>query len=158
MNRCDIVIGNEEDAEKVFGIVAPDVDVETGKVAARDYAMVIAQTVKRFPNLKTVAFTLRGSLGASHNTWSALLWHEGQTYVARTYDIVPIVDRIGGGDAFAAGLIYGLRSDGANPQWALDFAVAASCLAHSIPGDTNVVSADEVQRLAQGNVGGRVAR
>jgi 2-dehydro-3-deoxygluconokinase len=158
VNRCDVVIGNEEDAEKVLGIIAPDADVEKGKVEARGYLAVIEQVVKRFPNLRTVAFTLRGSLGASRNMWSALLWHEGQTYVAPTYDIAPIVDRIGGGDAFAAGLIYGLRSDGADPQSALDFAVAASCLAHSIPGDTNLVSVEEVERLAKGNASGRVAR
>jgi 2-dehydro-3-deoxygluconokinase len=114
--------------------------------------------VERFPNLRTVAFTLRGSLSASRNTWSALLWHEGEVYFAPTYDIVPIVDRVGGGDAFAAGLIYGLGVADRGPQWALDFAVAASCLKHSISGDANIVSVAEIEQLARGNASGRVAR
>jgi 2-dehydro-3-deoxygluconokinase len=158
VDRCDVAIGNEEDAEKVFGIVAPDIDVEQGKVEAEKYVPVIEQMVGRFPALRTVAFTLRGSLSASHNTWSALLWQDGHTFVAPTYDILPIVDRVGGGDAFAAGLIYGLQSFHDDPQRALDFAVAASCLAHTVPGDMNLVTVEEVERLASGHAGGRVAR
>jgi 2-dehydro-3-deoxygluconokinase len=158
VRQCDVLIGNEEDAQMVFGIAAPDVDVQQGKVTAAAYEVVVEQLMERFPGLRTLAFTLRGSLGASRNTWSAVLWHEGRLYEAPTYDISPIVDRVGGGDAFAAGLIYGLRGGHGDPQHALEFAVAASCLAHSIPGDTNLVSAVEVERLAAGNAAGRVAR
>jgi 2-dehydro-3-deoxygluconokinase len=158
VSNCDVLIGNEEDAELVLGIRAADIDVQQGRVEAQKYVGVIEQVVQRFPNLRTVAFTLRGSLSASHNTWSALLWHNGTTYFGAIYDIIPIIDRVGGGDAFAAGLIYGLSSARNDPQWALDFALAASCLAHTIPGDLNLVTPDEVERLLQGKAGGRVAR
>jgi len=106
----DIAIGNEEDADKVFGIKAPDADVSAGKVEAEGYKYVCAALAERFPNLSAIAFTLRGSLSASHNTWSGVLWHKGAFYSAPVYDIVHIVDRVGGGDAFGAGLIYGLRT------------------------------------------------
>ena len=149
VRRCDVVIGNEEDAEKVFNIVMPDIDVQKGQVEAHNYVVVCERLVELFPNLSTVAFTLRGSLGASRNSWSALLWHEGQVYTSPTYDITPIVDRVGGGDAFAAGLIYGLSVAGQGPQWALEFAVAASCLKHSILGDANLVSVAEIEQLAK---------
>jgi len=152
-----IAIGNEEDAEKVFGIKAPDTDVTAGRVEARAYVYVCNELVRRFPNLKTVAITLRGSRSASHNTWSAVLWHEGTVYTAPEYDIFPIVDRVGAGDSFCGGLIYGLRTRG-DPQWALNFAVAASCLKHSIPGDFNLVSLAEVEKLMEGDVSGRVSR
>lgn len=158
VSHCDVVIANEEDAEMVFGVVAPEIDVQRGRVDARQYVAVCETLVKRFPRLRTVAITLRGSLGASHNTWSALLWHQGEVYCAPTYDIVPIVDRVGGGDAFAAGLIYGLGTADRDPQRALDFAVAASCLKHSISGDVNLVTLSEVEQLAAGNASGRVAR
>jgi 2-dehydro-3-deoxygluconokinase len=158
VGKCDVLIGNEEDAELALGITAPEIDVESGKVEAGKYVSVIEEVVRKFPSLRTVAFTLRGSLSASHNTWSALLWHNGVTYFGPTYDIIPVVDRVGAGDAFAAGLIYGLISGKENPQWALNFAVAASCLAHTIPGDLNLVTPDEVERLVAGEAGGRVAR
>jgi len=155
---CDVAIGNEEDAEKVFGIHAPDADVTAGKVSAETYQHVCQDLVARFPNLKTIAITLRGSISASHNTWSAVLWQPGGFYTAPTYDIVPIVDRVGGGDSFMAGLIYGLRKDAAEPEKALRFAVAASCLKHSIPGDFNLVSIAEVEQLMAGDASGRVSR
>ena len=158
VGNCDVVLANEEDAEKVFGITAPDADVSRGEVGAEKYVVVCEELVRRFPNLSTVAITLRGSLGASHNTWSAVLWHEGHMYFAPTYDIVPIVDRVGGGDAFAAGLIYGLGIAHKDLQSALEFAVAASCLKHSVWGDVNLVTVAEIEALVAGNASGRVAR
>ena len=155
---CDVAIGNEEDAAKVFGIHAPDTDVTSGVVDAGKYRSVCEDLVERFPSLKTVAITLRGSLSASHNTWSGILWHEGQVYVAPTYDITHMVDRVGGGDSFMGGLIYGLTTYAGDPQSALDFAVAASCFKHGIYGDFNMVTVDEVVKLMGGDVSGRVSR
>lgn len=158
VRHSDIAIGNEEDADKVFGIKAPDADVSSGKVEAEGYKYVCAALAERFPNLSAIAITLRGSLSASHNTWSGVLWHKGAFYSAPVYDIVHIVDRVGGGDSFGAGLIYGLRTYGEDVQKALDFAVAASCLKHSILGDFNLVSVDEVEKLMGGDASGRVSR
>jgi len=155
---CDVAIGNEEDADKVFGIQAPEADVTAGKVDADEYRYVCKKLVKRFPGLKTVAITLRGSVSASHNTWSGMLLHNGEFYTAPTYDIIPIVDRVGGGDAFMGGLIYGLRKYTPDAEKALRFAVAASCLKHSIPGDFNAVTVAEVEQLMAGDASGRVAR
>ncbi len=155
---CDLAIGNEEDAEKVFGIKAPESDVTAGKVSADAYRFVCESLVKRFPNLKTVAITLRGSLSASHNTWSGVLWKEGSFFSAYTYDIAHIVDRVGGGDAFGGGLIYGLVTRPNDPQYALNFAVAASCLKHSIWGDFNLAGLSEVETLMKGDASGRVSR
>jgi 2-dehydro-3-deoxygluconokinase len=155
---CSVAVGNEEDAAQVFGIHAPDTDVTSGQVDAAQYRHVCDKLMERFPNLKTVAITLRGSLSASHNTWSGILWHEGQVYTAPVYDLTHIVDRVGGGDAFVAGLIYGLNTYQGNVQRALDFAVAASCLKHSILGDFNLVTVDEVEKLMGGDVSGRVNR
>ncbi len=154
---ADVAIGNEEDADKVFGIKAADTDVTSGKVEAARYEDVCKQLVARFPGMKQVAITLRGSLSASHNTWSGVLYQGGKLYTTRTYDIAHIVDRVGGGDSFASGMIYGLRAYG-NPQKALDFAVAASCLKHSIYGDLNWVTVSEVEKLMGGDASGRVAR
>ncbi len=155
---CDIAVGNEEDADKVFGIKAPETDVVAGKVEADKYRYVCEELAKRFPNLKTIAITLRGSISASHNTWSGVLWQPGEFYIAPVYDITHIVDRVGGGDAFVGGLIYGLRAYGKDVQKALDFAVAASCLKHSIFGDFNMVTVAEVERLMAGEASGRVSR
>jgi len=158
----DVAIGNEEDADKVFGIKAADTDVTSGKVEAEKYRRVCEQLNQRFPNLKTIAVTLRGSLSATHNTWSGVLWTPEAFYTAPTYDITHIVDRVGGGDAFMGGLIYGLRAFGADqqggPAKALNFAVAASCLKHSILGDFNLASPAEVETLMKGDVSGRVSR
>ncbi len=142
----DIAIGNEEDADKVFGIRAPEVDVTKGNVAADAYVHVCTQLKERFSNLQTIAVTLRGSLSASHNTWSGILWHDGSIYTAPTYDIVHIVDRVGGGDSFMGGLIYGLLTY-EDKQNAINFAVAASALKHSIMGDFNLVSVGEVEEV-----------
>ncbi|MBN1963112.1 MAG: sugar kinase [Anaerolineae bacterium] len=157
VRHCDIAIGNEEDAAKVFGIHAPDTDVSAGKVEADKYRHVCEELHRRFDRLKTIAITLRGSISASHNTWSGVLWREGAFYAGSQYDVTHIVDRVGGGDSFVAGLIYGLRA-GRDPQDALEFAIAASCLKHSILGDFNLVTVDEVEKLMQGDVSGRVSR
>jgi 2-dehydro-3-deoxygluconokinase len=154
---CDVAVGNEEDAKDVFGIEAPEADITGGKVEADSYRYVCEKLVERFPNLKTVAITLRGSISASHNTWSGVLWHQGQFYSTRIYDIAFIVDRVGGGDSFVAGLIYGMQVY-ADPQKALDFAVAASCLKHSIYGDFSEITVAEAEKLMKGDASGRVAR
>jgi 2-dehydro-3-deoxygluconokinase len=155
---CNVAIGNEEDAEKVFGIKAPDVDVTAGKVESGAYRYVCEELTKKFPTLKTVAITLRGSLSATHNTWSGVLFNDGIMYTAKQYDITFIVDRVGGGDAFAGGIIYGLRTYGRDYQKAIEFAVAASCLKHSIMGDFNLVTKDDVEKLMGGDASGRVSR
>ncbi|HOD49695.1 MAG TPA: sugar kinase [Candidatus Hydrogenedentes bacterium] len=157
VSLCDAAVGNEEDAEKVFGIQATGADVTAGKVDAASYRQVCEKLAGRFPNLKMVAITLRGSLSASHNTWSGVLYHEGAFYEGPAFDIVPIVDRVGGGDSFCGGLIYGLLTYG-EPQKAIDFAVAASCLKHSIHGDFNLVRVAEVEKLMGGDASGRVSR
>ena len=154
---CDVAIGNEEDAAKVFGIHAPDTDVTSGTVDATKYRHVCEELNKRFPNLKTIAITLRGSISASHNTWSGTMWDEGDMYVAPTFDITHIVDRVGGGDSFMGGLIYGLLNY-KDKQSALNFAVAASCLKHTIFGDFNLVTVAEVEKLMGGDASGRVSR
>lgn len=158
VNLCDVALGNEEDAEKVFGVKAPDSDVAAGNVQAGQYRFVCEELHHRFPRLTTVAVTLRGSLSASHNTWSGVLWQNGEFYTAPTYNILPIVDRVGGGDAFMGGLIYGLRHYPTEPEKALHFAAAAACLKHSIHGDFNVVSVAEVETLMSGDASGRVSR
>ena len=157
--KCaDIAIGNEEDAEKVFGIQAPSVDVAAGKVDPQAYRTVAEKLKAQFPNLEKIGITVRGSISASHNTWSGVL-HDGKVfYTAPVYDIAHIVDRVGGGDAFAGGLIYGLLKYGQDTQKALDFAVAASCLKHTILGDVNLVTVSEVEGVMSGVVSGRVSR
>jgi 2-dehydro-3-deoxygluconokinase len=155
---CEVAIGNEEDADKVFGIRAPESDVTAGKVEAEKYQYVCEKLAERFPNLKTIAITLRSSISASHNAWSGVLWHGGEFYQGPDFDITHIVDRVGGGDAFMGGLIYGLRTYGEDRQKALGFAVAASCLKHSIFGDFNLVTVEEVEKLMSGDASGRVSR
>lgn len=155
---CDVAVGNEEDAEKVFGIRAPGADVTGGQVEAWQYAAVCESLVRLYPNLHTVAITLRGSRSASHNSWSAVLWRAGQFLQGPQFEITHIVDRVGAGDSFAAGLIYGLLQNGQDAQLALDFAVAASALKHTIFGDFNQVTVAEVEKLAGGDRSGRVSR
>jgi 2-dehydro-3-deoxygluconokinase len=155
--HTDVVVANEEDADKVFDIKAPGTDVTSGKVEADKYRFVCEELAKRFSNVNQISVTLRGSISASHNTWTGMLWSAGKFYTTKTYDIVPIVDRVGGGDSFNGGLIYKLITGG-DPQSALDFAVAASCLKHTIFGDFNHVTVAEVEKLMGGDVSGRVTR
>ena len=155
MDYVDIVLGNEEDAEKIFGIKAPKSNVSTGQLSEEDYKFVAKELISRF-NFKLVAITLRESYSASDNGWSAIAYDGKDFYTSNKYKI-NIIDRVGGGDAFAGGLIYSLIN-GNQVQEALEFAVAASCLKHTIPGDFNLVSKDEVKFLQEGNVSGRVQR
>jgi len=152
---CDVVIANEEDAEKVFGIKADSTDITTGMLNDEGYKKVAKELVDRF-KLKYVAITLRESYSASDNGWSAMLYDGKNYYNSRKYD-VHIVDRVGGGDSFGAGLIYGLTSK-MDAQAALEFAVAASCLKHTVEGDFNMMSLEEVETLTKGDASGRVQR
>ena len=155
---CDIILGNEEDAEKVFGIKPGTGDVTSGHIEAGAYEFVCRQLMERFPKASRVIITLRGSVSASHNTWSGVLWNGKELLQAPVYDITHIVDRVGGGDSFMGGLIYGMITWPGNDKKALDFAVAASCLKHTIPGDFNLVSVEEVEKLMGGDASGRVSR
>ncbi|MDP4183608.1 MAG: sugar kinase [Bacteroidota bacterium] len=155
---CDVILGNEEDAEKVLGIKPEGLDVTAGHVEAQAYESVSKQIMSRFPRCKKVITTLRGSINANHNSWSGVLWDGSKLFIAPTYQITDIVDRVGGGDSFMGGLIYGLLTWPADDQKALNFAVAASCLKHTIYGDFNQVAVDEVMKLMEGDASGRVAR
>jgi len=157
MDYVDIVIGNEEDLEKVFGIQAPGINVTKGQINIEKYRFVTKQLMKRFPHLQLVAITLRQSISASHNKWTGVL-DDGKTfYTSCNYDISHIVDRVGAGDAFSAGLIYQLLNK-TDHQNALDFAVALSCLKHTIYGDSCMITVDEVQKLMKGIGSGRISR
>jgi 2-dehydro-3-deoxygluconokinase len=155
MPYVDVCISNEEDAKDVFGIEAANTDLNTGKLSHEGYISVAKQLTDRF-GFKKVAITLRGSISASDNDWAGMLYADGNAHFSTTYR-VHIVDRVGGGDSFGGGLIYALRS-GYDDQKAIDFAVAASCLKHSVEHDFNMVSVDEVSALAAGNTSGRVQR
>ncbi len=155
---CDVILGNEEDAEKHFDIHPEGVDVTQGDtIDAGAYISVCQQLMKRFPRAKKVIITLRGSISASHNTWSGVLYNGQALLEAPTFQITHIVDRVGGGDSFMGGLIYGLLTY-ENDQDALNFAVAASCLKHTIYGDANLVKVSEVEKLMGGDASGRVSR
>ena len=157
---CDIILGNEEDAEKVFDIKPEGFDVTAtgGSVDQTRFRSVAEQLMARFPRARKVVITLRGSVNANHNTWGGVLWDGSTLYESPRYDITHIVDRVGGGDSFMGGLIYGLLSFGGDDQRALNFAVAASCLKHTISGDFNRVTAGEVEALMGGDGSGRVSR
>ncbi|MBK6949723.1 MAG: sugar kinase [Haliscomenobacter sp.] len=156
---CDIILGNEEDAEKHFDIHPEGIDVTQGHTMdAKSYVSVCQQMMQRFPRAKKVIITLRGSISASHNTWAGVLY-DGQTlFESPTYQITHIVDRVGGGDSFMGGLVYGLIQYAGDDQKALNFAVAASCLKHTIYGDANLVTVAEVETLIKGDASGRVSR
>lgn len=151
----DVCIANEEDASDVFGIKAANTDVTSGKVNHEGYKDVAKQLAKRF-GFSKVAITLRGSISANDNNWAAMLYDGTDFYFSKSY-LMHIVDRVGGGDSFGGGLIYACLNDFA-PQQTIEFAVAASCLKHSIEGDFNQVSVDEVMKLAGGDGSGRVQR
>ena len=156
---CDVILGNEEDAEKVFGIKPEGFDAAAteGKVDSAAFRSVCSQLMARFPRAKKVVITLRGSINADHNTWGGVLFDGETLYSSPRYDITDIVDRVGGGDSFMGGLIYGLLTYD-DDQRALDFAAAASALKHTIYGDFNMVSVAEVENLMRGDGSGRVAR
>lgn len=151
----DVCIANEEDAKDVFGIEAENTDIESGKLNEQGYVSVAKQLVDKF-GFKAVAITLRESISANDNYWSGMLYTDGKAVFSRKY-AMHIVDRVGGGDSFGAGLIHSLLA-GKNATDAIEFAVAASCLKHSIEGDYNMVSKEEVEALANGNASGRVQR
>ena len=157
---CDIILGNEEDAEMHFGIKPEGLDITTQghDVKAEAFLSVCQQMMKKFPRAKKVITTLRGSISASHNTWAGVMYDGETMFESPQYQITDIVDRVGGGDSFMGGLIYGLLKYPENDQNALNFAVAASCLKHTIKGDANLVTLDEVEKLMSGDASGRVAR
>jgi len=156
---CDVILGNEEDAEKHFGLHPEGVDVTQGhSIDAESYLSVLKQLMVMFPRAKKVITTLRGSISASHNTWSGVMYDGETLYKAPSYDITHIVDRVGGGDSFMGGLVYGLLTYPNDNQKALNFAVAASCLKHTIYGDANLATVEEVEKLMQGDASGRVSR
>ena len=158
VKKCDIILGNEEDADKVFGIKPEGTDVSSGHLNAARYKSVCVRLMKQFPEAGKVIITLRGSVNADHNTWSGVLYNGEKLFEAPVYQITHIVDRVGGGDSFMGGLIYGFLKFGTDDQKALNFAVAASCLKHTIHGDFNSVSVSEVEQLMKGDGSGRVVR
>ena len=157
---CDIVLGNEEDAEMHFGIKPEGLDItkQGHEVKAEAFLSVCEQMMKKFPKARKVITTLRGSISASHNTWAGVMYDGKTLFESPQYQITNIVDRVGGGDSFMGGLIYGLLKYPDDDQNALNFAVAASCLKHTIKGDANLVTVDEVEKLMSGDASGRVAR
>ena len=157
---CDIILGNEEDAEMHFGIKPEDLNITTQAehVKAKAFLSVCQQMKRKFPRAKKVITTLRGSISASHNTWAGVLYDGEKLYESTEYQITHIVDRVGGGDSFMGALIYGLIHYPNNDQKALDYAVAASCLKHTIKGDANLVTIEEIEKLMGGDASGRVSR
>ena len=155
---CDVILGNEEDAAMALGIHPDGVDVTSGHVEADAYLSVSKKIMEQNPRCKKVITTLRGSINANQNTWSGVLYDGTTLYRAPEYNISHIVDRVGGGDSFMGGLIFGLLTYKEDLQSALNFAVAASCLKHTITGDYNRVSVAEVEKLMGGDTSGRVTR
>lgn len=152
----DVLISNEEDCKDVFSIEAENTDINSGVISQKGYEGIGKRLMEKFPNIKYVAFTLRESVSASCNGWSAMLIDGKNVYKSKKYTI-DIVDRVGGGDSFGAGLIYGLKNK-LGEQNAIEFAVAASCIKHTVEGDFNIASVDEVNKLAGGDGSGRVQR
>lgn len=157
LKYVDVLISNEEDAEKIFRIKAPGVDVTKGKIDSNSYSFVAEKLRNLFPNIQYVAFTIRESISANHNKWSGILYDGKKLYIGPNYDITHIVDRVGAGDAFAAGLIYMLLNKN-DPQKTLDFAIAISCLKHTIYGDSCVIKLEEVEKIMKGVTSGRISR
>jgi 2-dehydro-3-deoxygluconokinase len=156
MKFADLAVANEEDIQRSLGLKS-DAAATGGTPDINAYERLAAQVMSRFPNVSRVAVTLRESLGADHNRWSAVLGTRQGFLVSKKYDILPVVDRIGSGDAFAAGLLHGLDVLGSDKE-ALELATAASCLKHSIPGDFNLAGEAEVQALLGGDASGRIQR
>ena len=155
MQYVDVCIANEEDASDVFGIKADNTDITGGKLSKEGYKSVAEKLVAKF-GFKYVAITLRGSISANDNNWAGMLYDGKECYFSKNY-LIHIVDRVGGGDSFGGGLIYAMLNK-FTPQEAIEFAVAASCLKHSVSGDFNMVTVDEVKKLAGGDGSGRVQR
>ncbi len=157
---CDIILCNEEDAEMHFGIKPKGLNVITQghDINGDAYLSVCKEMMKKFPKAEKIAITLRGSISASHNSWAGILYDGKKMFKSKDYNITHIVDRVGAGDSFMGGLIYGILNYPNDNQVALDFAVAASCLKHTIKGDANLVSIDEVEKLMNGDNSGRVNR
>ena len=155
----DIILGNEEDCEKVFGIKPQNFDAANtgGQVDQSSFISVCQQMMQKFPRCKKMVVTLRGAINANHNTWGGVLYDGKQLIESRRYDITDIVDRVGGGDSFMGGLIFGLLHY-KNDKQALEFATAASCLKHTLKGDFNWVTVQEVENLMNGDASGRVTR
>lgn len=155
----DIILGNEEDCEKVFGIKPQEFDAEKtkGLVDQSAFRSVCEQMMQKFPRCKKMVVTLRGAINANHNTWGGVLFDGENLFESKRYDITDIVDRVGGGDSFMGGLIFGLLHYN-NDQIALEFATAASCLKHTLKGDYNWVTIQEVENLMNGDISGRVKR
>lgn len=158
VENADVVFSNEEDLSLVFGIGSPASDQDLERPQLERYEAAIAEFQRRFPGVREVGLSIRGSVSASDNYWSAVLQAPSGFFSSRSYRIAPILDRVGTGDAFAAGAIYGLRSAEADPQDVVDFAAAAACLKHSIEGDFNLVDAAAVRRLVAGDGTGRIIR
>ncbi|MDR0954394.1 MAG: sugar kinase [Rikenellaceae bacterium] len=157
---CQVILGNEEDAERVFGIKPEGFDAARtgGHVEAEAFQSVCRQMMARFPRAEKVIITLRGSINANHNTWGGVLYDGSTLFASPRYDITHIVDRVGGGDSFMAGLIYGLITFAGDDQRALNFATAASSLKHTVYGDFNLITVAEVENLMRGDSSGRVSR
>jgi 2-dehydro-3-deoxygluconokinase len=158
VGHADVVFSNEEDLDKVFGIRLRPTTTDTEALDSHAYAPACAELMKRFPNLREVAVTIRESVSASENYWSAVLATRGGFYCSQRYRIAPVLDRVGAGDAFAAATIRQMLTVPADPQAVVEFAAAASCLKHSIRGDFNLVGVADVARLADGDGTGRIVR
>jgi 2-dehydro-3-deoxygluconokinase len=156
VSYADVVIGNEEDCQKSLGIGA-DIDTKSGKIDENRYTELLCEVLSAYQNIRVLAVTLRESISASSNRWGACISDGETSHFSRKYEITHIVDRVGGGDSFAAGLIYGLLHFEPIEE-ALEYAAAASCLAHSIEGDMNLVTHDEIMNLYRGETSGRIKR
>ena len=152
----DIALGNEEDCQKSLGVKV-EIDVESGKLQVQRYKKLTDKVLSLYPHLQKIAITLRESHSADYNGWSAVLNNRKEFLISKKYEIHNIVDRVGAGDTFTAGLIYGINNLNSDKE-TLEFAVAASCLKHSIPGDLPLLSIEEVNSLAGGAASGRVQR
>ena len=153
----DYLIANEEDCQKCLGI-AVDADIEGGKLDVEAYKKLGAEVLSQYPNLKALSVSLRESISADHNKWSGIIITREESFLSRKYDITNIVDRVGGGDSFGAGLIYGFRNFGDDLEKVINYAIAASALKHTIYGDFNLASREEVLRLSEGDTSGRIKR